>query len=171
MNPLSTPIQNKLPQATKDSKKKSKTASEDPKLTADTLLQEAEAGANAWSSCSSDEGEDDEAKAKRKSEKYQQINMKRRLIKAERKQFAQKDRTRNKWDAEYDRGKERKTNRRTAYCNQGWGKAATVKAGSMSDQFQNAQQTKGDPPKEKEVNSHSRPKKRWSKGMVMKKKK
>ena len=67
---------------------------------------------------------------------------KKRLQKAERKQFEQRERKRDEWDAEYDRGKQRKTNRKRAMGKDGWSKAAKVKAGSMSDRFQQAQAKK-----------------------------
>ena len=61
--------------------------------------------------------------------------LKKRLQKAEMKQFAQASRGKDEWDREYDRGKQRKTQRKSAKRNSGWGKAATVQNGSMSDKF------------------------------------
>ena len=114
-----------------------------PQLTAQSLLQQADAGTNAWSSSSDDEDGDPQAKKQRKRTKAQLLHHQKCFKKAERKQFAQKSRKRDIWDAEYDQGKQRKLRKHTAMGNQGWGKAATtVKTGSMSDRFQNVQSNK-----------------------------
>ena len=92
--------------------------------------------ANGWSSDddSANDGDADH-KVREAAKKVEQVKMKRRFQKAERKQFAQQSREKDKWDKEYDRGKQRKTNRRTAMRKEGWGKTATMQSGSMSDRF------------------------------------